>query len=158
MLAGCVTLQEGFTAAPSFAFDRPEETTLGRAAEPLQARHPGLSGYRLIQGGVAALMTRAARADLAEHSIDAQYYVYEPDAAGAFLLERRGAAGARSPGPPKGARSLSEISRTLSDTRRRAQKEVVMVMAYYVPGKRGVEVVSELVARGVREWMANRSG
>jgi putative cardiolipin synthase len=94
-LVGCVTLQENYPAAPSYSFDRPEETTLGRGAAPLQARHPGLSGYRLIQGGVAALMTRAAMADLAERSIDAQYYVYEPDAAGAFLLERLIAAAER---------------------------------------------------------------
>src|SRR4030095_14475773 len=94
-LAGCVTLQENYPAPPSYAFDRPEETTFGRAAAERQARHPGLSGYRLIQGGVAALMTRAAMADLAERSIDAQYYVYQPDAAGAFLLERLIAAAER---------------------------------------------------------------
>ena len=339
-LGGCVTLQENYPAAPSYAFDRPDETTLGRASAALQERHPGLSGYRLINGGVAALMTRAAMADLAERSIDAQYYVYEPDAAGAFLLERLIAAAERgvrvrlllddymlgfedvalvklvdahprieirvfnpfpnrarwtrplqialhldrlgmrmhnkvfiadgqkavvggrnigdhyfeaqeatnfrdvdmlasgpivreigrqfddywnsplavpvaafnvtlaerwgqrerdelrrfasepqgphaqyerrkdefkerllagaadlvwasavtiaeqpvraAPDPTKGARSISQISRTLAEVRRGAQKEVVMVMAYYVPGKRGVEVVSELVARGVR--------
>jgi len=94
-LAGCVTLQENYPAPPSYAFDRPEETTLGRAAAVLQTQHPGLSGYRLIQGGVAALMTRAAIADLAERAIDAQYYVYQPDAAGAFLLERLIAAAER---------------------------------------------------------------
>ena len=339
-LAGCVTLQENYPTPPSYAFDRPQETTLGRAAAARQAQHPGLSGYRLINGGVAALMTRAAMADLAERSIDAQYYVYEPDAAGAFLLERlidaagrgvrvrlllddymlgfedvalaklvdahpqieirvfnpfphrarwtrplqvvlhldrlgmrmhnkvfiadgqKAVVGGRNigdhyfeaqetsnfrdvdvlasgpivkevgrqfdeywnsplavpvaafgvalserwgqrerdelrrfaaepqgphaqyerrkqefterllkgaadlvwadavaiaeqpvrgvPDPAKGARSLSEISRTLSDMRRTAQKEVVMVMAYYVPGKRGVELMSELVARGVK--------
>lgn len=94
-LAGCVTLQKDYPAAPSYAFDRPEQTTLGRAAAAEQSRHPGLSGYRLINGGVAALMTRAAMADLAERSIDAQYYIYEPDAAGAFLLERLIAAAER---------------------------------------------------------------
>ncbi len=94
-LCGCVTLQENYPVAPSYAFDRPEETTLGKAAAELQSRHPGLSGYRLIQGGVSALMTRAAMADLAERSIDAQYYVYQPDAAGAFLLERLIAAAER---------------------------------------------------------------
>ena len=94
-LAGCVTLQEDYQATPSYAFDRPEETTLGRARAQDQARHPGESGYRLISGGVAALLTRAAMADLAERSIDAQYYIFESDAAGAFLLERLIAAAER---------------------------------------------------------------
>ena len=50
----------------------------------------------------------------------------------------------------RSARSLSEISRTLSAVRQSVKHELVMVMAYYVPGKRGVEVLSELTARGVK--------
>ena len=87
-LCGCASLPEDNARVASHAFDRPEETSLGRAYEAEQASHPGLSGFRLINGGVAALMTRAAIADLAERSIDAQYYLYSEDAAGAFLLER----------------------------------------------------------------------
>ena len=94
-VASCVTLQEGYQATPSYAFDAPGETTLGRAYQADQARHPGLSGFRLINGGVSALLTRAALADLAERAIDLQYYIYEPDAAGAFLLERLIAAAER---------------------------------------------------------------
>jgi len=94
-VAGCLTLKEDYQATPSYAFDRPGETTLGRAMAEEQSRHPGDSGYRLISGGVAALLTRAAMADLAERSIDAQYYIFESDAAGAFLLERLIAAAER---------------------------------------------------------------
>jgi putative cardiolipin synthase len=94
-VTGCVTLREDYPTTPSYAFDRPGETTLGRAMVAEQARHPGESGYRLISGGVAALLTRAAMADLAERSIDAQYYIFQSDAAGAFLLERLIAAAGR---------------------------------------------------------------
>jgi putative cardiolipin synthase len=94
-VASCVTLREDYQATPSFAFDAPEQTSLGRAYRDDQARHPGLSGFRLINGGVSALLTRAALADLAERAIDLQYYIYEPDAAGAFLLERLIAAAER---------------------------------------------------------------
>jgi len=94
-LTGCVTLREDYRVTPSYAFDRPQETTLGQAMATDQANHPGESGYRLISGGVAALLTRAAMADLAESSIDAQYYIFQSDAAGAFLLERLIAAAER---------------------------------------------------------------
>lgn len=94
-IAGCVTLREDYQAIPSSAFDRPEETTLGRAYQAIQARQPGRSGFRLISSGVNALMTRAALADLAERALDLQYYIYEPDASGAFLLERLIAAAER---------------------------------------------------------------
>jgi len=89
-IAGCagVTVREGFEAPPSYAFDRPGETTLGRAYSADQGRHGDLSGFRLLQGGVGALMTRAALVDMAERSIDLKYFIYEPDETGAFLLER----------------------------------------------------------------------
>jgi putative cardiolipin synthase len=94
-ITGCVTLRDDFPATPSYAFDHPADTTLGRAFVADEALHPGQSGYRLINGGVSALMTRAALADLAEHAIDVQYYIYDPDAAGVFLLERLIAAATR---------------------------------------------------------------
>ncbi|HKA45446.1 MAG TPA: phospholipase D family protein [Burkholderiales bacterium] len=94
-IASCSTLQRDIPVTPSHSFDRPEETTLGRAYQADQANRPGLSGFRLINGGVSALMTRAALADLAERAIDVQYYIYERDAVGAFLMERLIAAAER---------------------------------------------------------------
>ncbi len=46
VIAGCVTLRKDYQATPSYAFDRPGETTLGRAMAAEQAKHPGESGYR----------------------------------------------------------------------------------------------------------------
>jgi putative cardiolipin synthase len=96
-MAGCVgvSILEDYQAVPSQAFDRPQETVLGRAFAAEQSRHAGLSGFRLLQGGAGALMTRAALADLAERSIDLKYFIYEPDETGAFLLERLIAAAER---------------------------------------------------------------
>ncbi|MGH8648333.1 MAG: phospholipase D-like domain-containing protein, partial [Burkholderiales bacterium] len=87
-IAGCVAIQANFKAPPSYAFNLPEETPLGRAYAGDLARHPGKSGFRLMNSGVGALMTRAALADLAERAIDLQYFIYEPDETGAFLMER----------------------------------------------------------------------
>ena len=96
-LCGCagVTVREGYQATPSSAFDRPGETALGRAFAAEQARHGGLSGFRLLQSGGGALMTRAALADLAERALDLKYYIYEPDETGAFLLQKLMAAAER---------------------------------------------------------------
>lgn len=94
-LAGCATFPENYPAIPSQAFAHPEQTTLGKAFAQSQAEQPGMSGFRVINNGVAALMTRAALADLAERSIDIQYYIYDPDETGVFLVERLLAAAQR---------------------------------------------------------------
>ena len=93
--ASCATIPEGHKAEPSQAFSRPQETTLGRAYAAAQAGHPGISGFRLLNNGVSALMTRAAMADLAERAIDVQYYIFDNDEVGRFLLERLLAAAER---------------------------------------------------------------
>ncbi len=95
LLAGCSNIRQDYPAPPSQAFDRPQDTTLGRAYAREQARHPEYSGFEVINNGVFALMTRATLADLAERSIDVQYYIYNADECGALLLERLIAAAQR---------------------------------------------------------------
>jgi len=87
-LGGCATLRSDYQGAPSHAFDRPGDTTLGRAYAGAQAQNPGLSGFRLLNNGISALLTRAALADLAERSIDVQYYIFDADEVGLFLMQR----------------------------------------------------------------------
>src|SRR5579885_580063 len=87
-IAGCASIRADYTGTPSYAFDRPEETTLGRAYKDAQSRHPGLSGFRLINNGSSALLTRAALADAAEKTIDVQSYIYDRDDVGNFILDR----------------------------------------------------------------------
>lgn len=88
LLAGCATIQRGIPAAPSHAFDRPQDTSLGRAHAAGERRHEGQSGFRLLNNGVSALLTRAALIDAAERSIDLQYYIFDADDTGLFLLDR----------------------------------------------------------------------
>ena len=92
---GCASIQPGWQAAPSRAFDAPAQTRLGQTFAGLESQHAGLSGFRLINNGVSALMTRAAMADAAERSLDVQTYIFEADEAGCFLLGRLLAAAAR---------------------------------------------------------------
>jgi putative cardiolipin synthase len=95
LAASCATIPENYKAEPSSAFNRPQETTLGRAYATAQAQHASASGFRLLNNGISALMTRAAMADLAERAIDVQYYIFDNDDVGRFLLERLLAAAER---------------------------------------------------------------
>ena len=96
LAASCATIPEQHKAERSDAFSRPQETALGRAyADSAKYARPGDSGYRLLNNGISALMTRAAMADLAEKAIDVQYYIFDNDDVGRFLLERLLAAAER---------------------------------------------------------------
>lgn len=88
LLGGCAVIRQDLVPASSVAFDRPQETTLGRAHKAGQDSHPGQSGFRLLNNGVSALLTRAALIDAAERSIDLQYYIFDADDTGLFLLDR----------------------------------------------------------------------
>lgn len=87
-LVGCSTLREGYVAPLSRTFDKPLETTLGRAHAEQEKRFAGQSGFRLLNNGVSALLSRAALIDAAERSIDLQYYIFDADEVGLFLLDR----------------------------------------------------------------------
>jgi putative cardiolipin synthase len=50
--------------------------------------HPDQSGFRLLEYGREALVARTALADAAERTIDAQYYICDPDAAGSLFFQR----------------------------------------------------------------------
>ncbi|RAU20422.1 hypothetical protein CU669_18385 [Paramagnetospirillum kuznetsovii] len=94
-LVACAPMRDDIVALASSAFDRPSETTLGRAYAPAQNRHRGESGFRLLNNGVSALMTRAALADQAERSIDLQTFIFDADEVGAFVLDHLIAAARR---------------------------------------------------------------
>lgn len=94
-LAACDTMRDGVISHPSSAFSHPSETKLGRAFVDAQKRHPGQSGFRLLNNGVSALMTRAALADHAERSIDFQTFIFDADEVGAFMLDHLIAAARR---------------------------------------------------------------
>ncbi len=61
-------------------------TRLGRAIAPRAARHPGLSGVLALEDGVDAFAARHWLAQLAERTIDVQYYIWEADTSGRLLF------------------------------------------------------------------------
>ena len=88
-LQGCApTLRSNIPVTRSSAVAATEDTALGRQIEPVARRHPGESGFRLLDEGRDAFLARLALADIAERSIDAQYFIWTSDAVGTILLER----------------------------------------------------------------------
>ena len=89
LLQACApTLGRDVPIARSTAVSATEDTALGRQFASVVRRHPGESGFRLIDEGRDALLARLALADLAERSIDAQYYLWSGDAVGVIVLDR----------------------------------------------------------------------
>lgn len=94
LFAGCTTLRAD-VARPETRSVFDPTTRLARAfAEPL-ARHPGSSGVAILEDGPLAWLSRVALADVAERSLDVQYYIYEADETGLILLQRLAAAADR---------------------------------------------------------------
>ncbi len=82
------------TKPPATAFDRPithalpatEITPLSTALAPLEAAHPGQSGFRVLSSGTDALQMRIALARAATKTLDMQYYIANEDTTGKLLL------------------------------------------------------------------------
>ena len=74
---GCAAHHAKYPRSPSTAFQEYHATTLARLFEPAAAEHPGESGVLYMRYGSKALVARLALADLAERSLDLQYYQWD---------------------------------------------------------------------------------
>ncbi|MEJ2526292.1 MAG: phospholipase D family protein [Desulfuromonadales bacterium] len=70
------------------SFQGNKNTRIGHRVEDLSGKHQGASGFAIIRYGRPALTARVALADLAEKTLDVQYYIWEADATGRILAER----------------------------------------------------------------------
>src|SRR6185436_15276213 len=77
----------GHPRTPSTAFDDPASTKLGQFFGPAADKYPGLSGFSLLSQAREAFITRLALADLAERSLDMQYYVCDGETTGRIILD-----------------------------------------------------------------------
>jgi len=83
-LSACIALPPRGLVQDAFAFDDTEFTTLGRIAADSTSR--GRSGFGMLPIGGHAFVTRVALADLAQRSLDVQYYHLHSDPASVELL------------------------------------------------------------------------
>ncbi|GLU32341.1 phospholipase D family protein [Trinickia caryophylli] len=95
LLAAAVALGAACTTLPpatslerpvTHALADPDATPLGKALTPLEAAHPGQSGFRLLTDGTDALQMRIAVARAATQTLDLQYYIASEDTTGRLLL------------------------------------------------------------------------
>jgi len=70
------------------AFEGLPPTRLGQFFGPAIDAHPGLSGFSLLSHAREAFIVRLALADLAERSLDMQYYVWDGDTTGRIIVDR----------------------------------------------------------------------
>jgi len=86
LLGGCsAAVNWDYPRMPSNAFAHPETTSVGALFQEAADKHPGLSGFSLVQHGENAFLARLAMADLAEKTLDAQYYIWDSDNTGRIL-------------------------------------------------------------------------
>ncbi len=88
LLSGCATLPYEYPRTISTALYLPEATILGRDIQPLVAKHLGASGFYLLPSGLDAFLARVLMIDAAEKTIDLQYYIFQADLTGKFMLDR----------------------------------------------------------------------
>jgi putative cardiolipin synthase len=85
---GCATYDPNHPRPLSTALHDDRATALHRLFEPAAAAHPGESGVAYVRCGRPALEGRLALADLAERSLDLQYYIWDADISGRLLADR----------------------------------------------------------------------
>lgn len=90
LLAACSTLPDNSNRSYSTAIidTQTSDSVLGRNASKQRATHPGQSGFALLSSGLDAFVARAVLATRAQHSIDAQYYLFHSDITGTLLLSQ----------------------------------------------------------------------
>ncbi|MEM7023843.1 MAG: phospholipase D family protein [Pseudomonadota bacterium] len=88
LIVGCADLPKDTQRIPSTAVPNYLDTSVGQLFEEAASQHPGESGFAIIRWGREAFTDRIALTELAEKSLDLQYYIWEPDATGHILAQR----------------------------------------------------------------------
>jgi putative cardiolipin synthase len=88
LLAGCGKVPKDYPRSPSSAYPSHASTEIGRYVDEVGTRHPGKSGFAIIRYGRNAFTTRVALSQLAQKTLDVQYYIWEADATGRILADQ----------------------------------------------------------------------
>lgn len=86
-LSSCSTLPALDRREASTALQGTDDTRLGRAVAPASMAHPSLAGIHVLADGPDAFAARVVLAQLAERSLDVQYYIWRNDTTGTLLLD-----------------------------------------------------------------------
>jgi len=89
LLGGCgTTIDRDYPRTASSAISDPQSTTVGALFQEAADHHPNQSGFAFVREGSRAFIDRLAMADLAEKTLDAQYYIWNGDTTGLIMAER----------------------------------------------------------------------
>ena len=88
LLGGCTSLPKDYPRTTSVAYPDHASTAIGRYIDKASVQHLGKSGFAITRYGRNAFTARVAATELAEKTLDLQYYIWEPDATGRLLAER----------------------------------------------------------------------
>ncbi len=86
LVTGCATAPLDFPKTESHALLNTADTHLGVEVGNWVAKNQGQSGFYPLIDGLDALGARLALIDVAERSIDAQYFLMKPDSAGHLFM------------------------------------------------------------------------
>ena len=87
LVTGCASVPNDYPQTTSSAFTNYLDTSVGQLFEEEAVKHPGESGFSIITRGRRGFNARIAMAELAEKTLDLQYYVWEADETGWLLAE-----------------------------------------------------------------------
>ncbi len=89
LVAGCASLPPGadFPKVESNALAQPSETKLGRQFESAARGHVDNSAFRLLTAGVDGFLVRAEMINVAERTIDLEYFIFRQDETGQLLTD-----------------------------------------------------------------------
>jgi putative cardiolipin synthase len=88
LLSACASLPDNTSRQQSHALEDTSATTLAKGIAKRrddQGISPELTGMRLLDNGLDGFVARAALAQLAEKTLDVQYYLYHSDLSGRLL-------------------------------------------------------------------------
>ena len=88
LLAGCAAGPIDYPRESSEAVSGTEGTLVGRIVSDWQTKYPGQSGFYPLHNGMDALGARHDLMEHAERTIDVQYFLMKPDAAGLIFSSK----------------------------------------------------------------------
>ncbi len=88
LVTSCASLPPNVPKEPTLAITDTSQTRLGEIYSTLENQNPEESGFFLLSGGLDAFTARLQLCQLADISIDAQYYMVHSDLTGAMFVDQ----------------------------------------------------------------------
>jgi len=85
LVTGCASLPENNDRTESYALTDTHDSSLGQFAAGVADGSEGEDGFMLLDSGLDAFVARAVLAEMAERSLDVQYYLYHQDLVGGLF-------------------------------------------------------------------------